>query len=866
MDQIIMLGLFVVGILLFLKHEREYRYEDRDQMINYFPWGYLIGNGIVFNKNGSYQRTYRIRGKDINSMEDFDLVTMRAKLNEVFRRMDGSWAFHVEARRKEAKPYIPSKFSSLVLQKIDNIRQRVYNSGDYFSSEYYITFVWLPPIDMVGKFQDTLVSEAEGEENRVELRYIEDFEGSLREYMELLKNNFHELKGLDDQETLTYLHACFSQHDDQVVVPMRYGTFLDAYLSDTPITDGLPPKIGEEYLGVVSLLSFPNETFPAMFYEINELGIASRWTSRFIFLDREESIKQAQRKKSKWNSKRKSATQLAEEKAMKQDLGDTNYEASARVAEVEAMLSGLQNEDFQMGYYTFTILVKDKNLLQLNKKLERIEGIIQNRGFISVKESVNILQAFFGSMPGDLEHNVRRVPIPTLTAMDLLQFHSVWSGNQQNSYLKAPCLFSANAITSSSASHFNLHVGDVGHTSIYGRTGSGKSVLLGFLAAQFKKYEGSQVFFFDKGCSSKVLTTAVGGKFYNLGVDSLSFQPLAKIGVDEIPRVDDSITKARLQKSIVDCSEEEIETLQEDLKKEVVSKANFERDWSFEWICDILVSENVVLTPEKKARVLDALNSMASLPRASRTLTQFNLTVQNIELQEAIFPYTTDGAYGRYFDGNEDFFSQEYNWQVFEMDKIMNSSSISVPLLKYLFHRLEVEMFSHGKTTLLVLDECWKLLDNEDFAAKLREWLKELRKKQVSVVFATQEITDVLNSPIKDSLLQSCPTTIYLANPRANTTQYHPIYVSLGLNQQQINMITALEPKRDYYAVSELGNLDFNLNLSPFELAFLGASTPKDHEKCDQLVKSLTGLLPEQFEREFCEQWLAFKNVPEELD
>lgn len=78
---------------------------------------------------------------------------------------------------------------------------------------------------------------------------------------------------------------------------------------------------------------------------------------------------------------------------------------------------------------------------------------------------------------------------------------------------------------------FNLHVGDVGHTLIVGPTGSGKSVLLNTISSNFRKYPNCKVFVFDKSASSRVLTRAIGGNFYNLLVDStsISFQPLANI-------------------------------------------------------------------------------------------------------------------------------------------------------------------------------------------------------------------------------------------------------------------------------------------------------------------------------------------------
>ncbi len=62
-------------------------------------------------------------------------------------------------------------------------------------------------------------------------------------------------------------------------------------------------------------------------------------------------------------------------------------------------------------------------------------------------------------------------------------------------------------------------------------------------------------------------------------------------------------------------------------------------------------------------------------------------------------------------------------------------------ILTYLFHRLE-ERFD-GRPTLLILDEAWIFLDHPLFAARIREWLKTLRKKNVAVVFATQSLADM---------------------------------------------------------------------------------------------------------------------------
>jgi hypothetical protein len=86
-------------------------------------------------------------------------------------------------------------------------------------------------------------------------------------------------------------------------------------------------------------------------------------------------------------------------------------------------------------------------------------------------------------------------------------------------------------------------------------------------------------------------------------------------------------------------------------------------------------------------------------------------------------------------------------------------------VLTYLFHRLEARF--DGRPTLLILDEAWTFLDDALFAARIREWLKTLRKKNVAVVFATQSLADIERSTIAPGLIESCPTRIFLPNDRA---------------------------------------------------------------------------------------------------
>ncbi len=147
-------------------------------------------------------------------------------------------------------------------------------------------------------------------------------------------------------------------------------------------------------------------------------------------------------------------------------------------------------------------------------------------------------------------------------------------------------------------------------------------------------------------------------------------------------------------------------------------------------------------------------------------------------------------------------------------------------MLAYLFHRIEARL--DGRPDLLIVDEGWLALDDEGFAGQLREWLKTLRKKNASVVFATQSLSDIDGSPIAPAIIESCPTRLFLPNERAIEPQITAIYRRFGLNDRQIEILARATPKRDYYRQSRRGNRLFELGLGEVALAFTAASSKSD--------------------------------------
>jgi type IV secretion system protein VirB4 len=179
-------------------------------------------------------------------------------------------------------------------------------------------------------------------------------------------------------------------------------------------------------------------------------------------------------------------------------------------------------------------------------------------------------------------------------------------------------------------------------------------------------------------------------------------------------------------------------------------------------------------------------------------------------------------------------------------------TAVAPAVLSYLFHRIE-DRFD-GRPTLLIIDEGWLALDDADFAGKLREWLKTLRKKNTSVVFATQSLADIDGCPIAATIIESCQTRILLPNDRAIEPQITAIYARFGLNDRQIEILARATPKRDYYYQSRRGNRLFEVGLGEVALAFTAASS-----KADQVL--IERVLAEHGRKDFVRGWLTARKI-----
>ncbi|RAZ72875.1 conjugal transfer protein TrbE [Mesorhizobium atlanticum] len=774
----------------------EYR-GKADRLADHLPWAALVAPGIVLNKDGSFQRTLRFRGPDLESATEAELVGICARANNALRRLGSGWALFFEAERVEALGYPTSRFPDAASWLVDEERRAAFEGKvAHFESRYHLTSVFMPAPDSQARAESALVdSHRSGmaRDWRAELAWFRD---QTDRVLDLLSGFMPEVRALDDAETLTYLHSTISTRRHPVAVP-ETPMYLDGVLVDAPLTGGLEPMLGEQHLRTLTILGFPNATRAGILDALNHQDFAYRWVTRFIPLDKTEATKTLTRLRRQWFAKRKSIVAILREVVSNEPVPLVDSDADNKALDADAALQALGGDHVGFGYLTTTVTVWDKEHQAAAEKIRAVERIVNGLGFASIRESVHAVEAWLGSLPGHVYANVRQPLIHTLNLSHLMPLSSVWAGPADNEHLakvtrteSSPLFFAETS--GSTPFRVSTHIGDVGHMLVVGPTGAGKSVLMALIALQFRRYAGAHVYVFDKGNSARAATHAMGGEHHALGADgALAFQPLRDI--------DDEAT----------------------------------RSWAAEWIAGLIAHENVTVTPEAKEAIWSALTSLATAPAQERTLTGLCILLQSNALKSALMPYTLDGPFGRLLDADDDRLAIS-DVQCFETEELMHSQGAVLPVLTYLFHRLE-ERFD-GRPTLLILDEAWVYLDNPLFAARIREWLKVLRKKNVSVIFATQSLADIAGSSIAPAIIESCPQRIFLPNDRAVEPQSRAAYERFGLNERQIELIARATPKRHYYLQSRRGNRLFELGLGPIALALCGASDPATQALIDTIL------------------------------
>lgn len=805
-----------MGLSALLADRARPKTDPRRKVADLLPWASIVGPGAVLCKDGSFLRFATYSGPDLDSLTDAERDAFGLRVSRLIARLGTGYAVWAEILKHDAEPYPESAWPCEAARLIDaEFRAGYGQAGNRFISRYYLAIHYLPPPEEERKVASFFIENATRKETNygdVLARFIETTDT----WFALAQKSLPQFRALGDDEIYTYLCATVGERFIDRRLP-GFGQYLDYLCASVDITPGHEPKLGQRHLRSISLRGYPHETVMAVLAALDHLPVEMRFSTRWIGLDRGDADSALQKIRTKWFSKRFGGRQLLSDAVHQEESKLQNPEAMIRADEANAALADLAQARSAQGLATFTIIVTGATVSEADERAKAVIHTLDGCGFVAKVESFNAFDAWLGTLPGNAKANVRQPLISSINFAHMAPVTAVWPGDAQNAHWKGPALIYAKT-AGSATFRVNLHVGDVGHTLILGKTGAGKSFLLNTILAQALRYPGLRIVGIDKDGSTRATTLAMGGHFHDLSNRRFAgFQPLRNV---HLPAV---------------------------------------RDWAQNWL-ELICEQGLrqPLTAKQVARLTDALASLAGAPLDERTLGLCRAFVQDSELKVALDPYCNGGPYAYLFDAKGEYL-QDHFWQVFELGAIHDQRGLARIVTDYLYHRMD-RLFADARPTIFFVEEAWVYFDDEDAAPRLKQRLVTLRKFNVAMIFVTQNPADIQRSAIADAVFQSVSTRILLPNPSIFDLSVKPIYARLGLNDRQMTLLQEAAQKSDYYLVNERGARLFSLPVGPITKILCGTTDRVDHPLLDAILDSRS-------KQPFYRQLLAQKGVtlPEEI-
>lgn len=466
--------------------------------------------------------------------------------------------------------------------------------------------------------------------------------------------------------------------------------------------------------------------------------------------------------------------------------------ASATVKQLGDALTELDVGGHFFGECSLTLVLFDRDARAVERMAAEAIKVMAAHDGTLVEETYNLLNAWLGVIPGNRAHNLRRLALLETNYADLSFLFILDGGQPQCPHLKREAL-AVLETRHQTPYHLIMHVQDVGHALVLGATGSGKSFLSNFVLTHAQKYDPFTVVF-DLGHSYRKLATLLKGSYLELGLrpTGVTINPFALDPTPEHLHFLHGFTRVLLEGS-----------------------------------------DGYRLSDLEDRELYETIENLYVVDRAQRRL--FTLaSLLPRTLSGRLTKWIDGGRYADLFDHVEDTLSVQ-SLQVFDFEAMRAYPAVLEPLLFYVLHRVgtQIDGRNAGALKLCVMDEAWRFIQHPTLRAYVEEALKTWRKRNGALWLATQSIEDFASADLLRTVIEACPTKLFLANPALDRARYAELF---QLNTRELDLLTELMPRRELLlkrpGVSKV--LSLNVDARSY---WLYTNTPIDNERVEAVFR-----------------------------
>jgi len=701
------------------------------------PYARLLDDGCVLLRDGSLMMALQVPGL-LFETEDSGALNAHAASREVMLRstLDARFVMYHHVIRRRVTAELEASFDDPLSAHIDRRWREKLTSGSLFINDQFITLIRRPArgkaglVERMGRlFNRRGEIEADPRDLRSLRAAIGGMAASLGAYGARALGTYRDAAGKDYSEVLELLSALYNGEMRPVRAPAEE-TDIGAMLPYRRASFGLDAMelrgaSGSDFGAMISLKDYPDATSPGLLDALLRLPFEMVVTESFAPTERQTARERI-------------------DLALRR-LRSADEEAVAERQDMLGARDALGAGSVSFGDHHLTVLVRESNLPRLDDACASAAAALADCGAIAVREDTNLEPAFWGQFPGNEHYLVRRALISSANMSGFASLHGFALGQAEgNHWGDAVTLLET---TSATPFFFNFHNGDLGNFTVIGPSGSGKTVVMNFLAAQAQKFSPRTILF-DKDRGAELFIRGIGGRYDRIasGIPS-GFNPLA------LP--DNPLNRAFLR----------------------------------DWFAVLLKAEG----PEELATISAAVDAAYANDSSLRRLRHFRELLSGTrrpepgDLADRLSPWIEAGEHAWLFDNAQDRLDLSARVLGFDMTALLENPRLRTPVMMYLFHRIEERLDGHP--TMILIDEGWKALDDEVFAARIRDWLKTLRKRNALVGFATQSARDALESRISAALVEQTATMVFMPNARARAEDYCD---GFGLTEHELALIRSL--------------------------------------------------------------------------
>jgi len=731
------------------------------------PYTAHVDRTVLRTRSGHYVQSFRLGGASFECADDAEINNWHERLNVLWRNIASpNVALWTHLLRRRDHSYPDGQFRPGFANDLNNRYRRLLAGETLMVNELYLSLVYRPAPSAAQAWTLKALMRSDPRTEQLELAASLESCAKLSQLVaaaltrygpELLGIYGDSPNGRVGSSLLEFLGALINSEQLPISVPR-------APLNETLATSRL--LFGTEVLefrtathsrlgAMLGIKEYASPTKPGLLNRLLAVPFPLVLSQSFTFLSKGAGQSLLQRQYHRLTN-----------------AGDFSR---SQAEELHLALDALTSNSFVMGDHHLTLQIQSDlidhteasqltaQLKLLNERTAIARSALADTGLAVAREDLALEAAFWAQLPGNFAYRPRKAPISSRNFAAYAPFHNYPAGRAHGNHWGEAL---TTLVTSAQSPYwFSLHATDeqdstgnarrdIGHTFLCGPTGSGKTVLIGFLMAMLQKQEATQIVF-DKDRGLELLVRALGGTYLPLG--------------NGVPT---GLNPLRLQPT----------------------PGNME--FLKSWLRQLAKRSGTLgaqgLSARESADLDHALHGTLTLEPNERRLSRL------IEFLDAtdpegpfarLAPWCADagGDYAWVFDNEQDVVAPLLGQAPvagFDVTDFLDHSMIRTPVTMYLFHL--VRQMLDGRRLVCWLDEFWRLVSDPAFESFAKDGPKTWRKLNAVMCLATQSPSDVLASPLSRTIIEQTATKVFFPNAAASAEEYQQ---GFGLSERECRLI-----------------------------------------------------------------------------